>query len=123
MVGVTKATNIIMKYGAISENKNWSFGQGNGDTAGKESIIYNPNNRTEAISFYTAGNIEDDFIQLQAYAYTYWGEGKKGNCYTYEIWYNSGYNPSPSEYFSLKNGNIINLNGKYSLLIGRNSNE
>lgn len=123
VVGVTKATNIIMKYGAISENKNWSFGQGNGDTAGKESIIYNPNNRTEAISFYTEGNIKDDFVQLQAYAHTYWGEGKKGNCYTYEIWYNSGYNPSPSEYFSLKNGNIINLNGKYSLLIGRNSNE
>lgn len=118
LINITKATNIQIKYGAISEDKQWSFGNGNGDTAGKSSILNNPNNKVEAISLYAKGNIEKDFVQIQGYANTYWGEGTQGRCYTYETAYNSGYNPSQSSYYSLKNGNIINLNGDYALLIG-----
>lgn len=118
LINITKATNIQIKYGAISEDNQWSFGNGNGETAGKSSILNNPNNKVEAISFCSKGNIEKDFIQIQGYANTYWGEGTQGRCYTYETTYNSGYNPSQNSYYSLKNGNIINLNGDYTLLIG-----
>lgn len=118
IINITKATNIKILYGANNEDGKWSFGKGNGELAGKTSILNNPQNRTEAISFYSEGNLEKDFFQIQAYAHTYWGEGIQGRCYTYETRYNSGYNPSANEYHSLKSGNIINLNGNYSLLIG-----
>ncbi len=118
MVNITKATYIQIKYGAINEDNEWSFGYGNGEIAGANSIRKNPSNRTEAIAFYSEGNIPKDFFQLQSYINTYWEEGREALCYAYECRYKSGYNPSSSAYHSLLSGNIIRLDIGYPLLIG-----
>ena len=114
-VKIDKATNIKIRYGATAGN--WEFGTGLNEIAGKKAIEQNKILKTEAISFYWEG-LDKDFIQARNYVYTYWGEGIQGRCYTYEVSYNSGYNPGKDEYATLANGNIINLDGNLTLLLG-----
>ena len=116
-INITKATNIKIKYGAISAYNTWEFGYGNGEVAGEKSVETNPIYKIEGISFYEEG-LDKDFIQFRPYINTYWGEGIQGSCYTYETRYIYGYNPSSTSYASLKSGNIINLDGNLTLYIG-----
>lgn len=117
-INITKATNIKIRYGALRENSNWSFGQGNNEIVGKEEIAKNPIYKIEMISLYTEGNINKDFIQIQNYMHTYWGEGKKGLSYTYETRYNHGYNPTADTYSSMASGILANVDKKISVVLG-----
>ena len=117
-ISITKATNIKIRYGACLYGGSWSLGQGNNEIVGKEEIAKNPIYKTEMISLHTEGNIEKDFIQIQNYMYTYWGEGKKGISYTYETIYQHGYNPTEDTYNSMASGTFVNINNELSIILG-----
>ena len=117
-LNITKATNIVIKYGAFNQKTKWSFGNTNDEIAGKETIMEGGIETTEMLSLYTEGEIEKDFVQIQNYIHTYWGEGIKGLGYSYENQYNYGYNPDSTTYYSMATGNLAYINGKINLIIG-----
>ena len=114
-IKIDKATKIKIRYGGTATA--WEFGTGLNEIAGRKTIEGNKILKTEAMSFYWEG-LAKDFIQVKNYIHTYWGEGTKGICYTYETYYNSGYNPNKNTYSSLANGTLINLDGNITLLMG-----
>ena len=117
-INITKATNIKIQYGALNSNTNWSFGYGNNEVAGKETILNNQIYKTEGISLYYEGSVEKDFIGLQTYMYTYWGPGIQGICRYSETRYNYGYNPKENEYGNLENSFLSNVDKKLSVYQG-----
>ena len=118
-VKIDKATNIVMRYGSMSEGpyNNWEFGTGLNEIAGVKAIGFGTKYKIEGISLYWEG-LDKDFIQTRCFIDTYWGEGIQGVCNTYEVVYDYGYNPTTSEYASLKTGPIIVLDRKATLLLG-----
>ncbi len=118
-VKINKATNIILRYGSLTDGalNYWEFGTGTNEAVGAKSTEIDSSDKIEAISLYSEG-LDKDFIQIQSYIYTYWGEGICGLCRVYETSYNSGYNPDENEYESQSKGNIIRLEGYQTLLIG-----
>lgn len=121
-VNVTKATNIIFKYGSLGGGtgtiRNWEIGQGNNEIVGQKMIKENPIYKTEMTMLQTQGDIENDFIQMQNYVHTYWGAGSKAISDTYETTYTHGYNPGENSYSSLANGTLAYINQKLSLILG-----
>lgn len=117
-INITKATNIEIKYGAFNQKTKWSFGNCNYEIAGKETVLENGIETAEMFSLLTEGAIEKDFIQVQNYIHTYWGEGIKGSGYSYENRYYYGYNPGPDTYASMATGDLIYINKKHNLVIG-----
>lgn len=117
-IDITKATYFNIKYGALNQKTKWSFGDGNHKVAGEETILENGIETTEMFSLLLEGEIEKDFIQVQNYIHTYWGEGKHAISYTYETDYCHGYNPSENTYVSFANGDKAYVNGKISLIMG-----
>lgn len=100
-INIHKATNVQLEYGMLGDNRVWEFGQGNNEIVGKEMLKKNSDYKIEMISLWTNGAIENDFIQIQTYINTYWGEGKSGVSDTYENIYRHGYNPSSDSYASM----------------------
>lgn len=116
-IKITKATNIILQYGSLNQKFNWSITEG-GEIAGKEAMQNNPIYKTEMISLYTEGKIENDFIGVQAYMHTYWGEGVKAIGYGYENTYCHGYNPGVEKFATLKDGTKAMVEKKIRLILG-----
>lgn len=116
-IKVTKATNIILQYGSLNQKFNWSITEG-GKIAGKEAMENDPLYKTEMLSLYTEGNIENDFIGVQTYMHTYWGEGRKAIGYGYENTYYHGYNPGVDKFATLENGTKAMVEKKIRLILG-----
>lgn len=104
-VNITKATNITLSYASHNSNIGWSYGYGNYDIAGLQSVKTNPKYKTESLAFNISGNIETDFMQARAYTYTYWGEGTSGICKESGNTYNYGW----SQWKSLNSKDTILL--------------
>lgn len=117
-VNITKATNIKIIYASHNSNIGWTYGYGNYDIAGKKAVQQNPIFKTESLAFNVTGNIEEDFIQAQAFVYSYWGEGSKGICDSFFTIYKYGYNPSATTYDSMKSGTIVNIKGNKYFMFG-----
>ncbi len=117
-INITKATNINIVYGSHNSEVGWTFGYGNYDVAGKTAIQKNPAFKTEALAFHVDGNIDKDFIQAQAFVYSYWGEGSEAICNTYHTRYSYGYNPSKTTYASMASGTIVNIQNKKCFMLG-----
>lgn len=118
-VKIDKATNIIFRYGSMSESpeNDWQMGNGLNQIAGQKIIEKDRNIKIECLCFYWEG-LDKNAIELNAYAHTYWGEGKQGRCYIHETRYKHGYNPGKNQYATLGNGDIVMADGYYSLLLG-----
>lgn len=118
-VDVTKATNRIFRYGGIKEGEYWCFGYGNNEIIGTKWLKENEKYKIEGISLFTDGEMEKDFIKMQVYVHTYWGEGAVNYCYTYENRYYHGYNPKDGNFATQKeDGHMIMCDGKPSLYLG-----
>lgn len=121
-INVKSATNIKIRYGALGDYgadwNRWSYGQGNNEILGKEMIAKNPIYKTEVLSLDVRGNIDEDFIQMQCYMHTYWGEGSKALSEAYELIYKHGYNPTQDSFTSLKKGSIAFIDGRKTLIVG-----
>lgn len=111
-VNITQATYINVIYASHNSCVGWSFGYGNYDVAGKDAIKVNPVYRTEALAFNITGNVDDDFVQANAYIYTYWGEGSYGKCTTSGLKYKYGYNPGKEQFKSMKSTDLVTINSK-----------
>ena len=121
-VNITKATNIIFNYGSLGGDttklRNWEIGQGNNEIVGQKMLKENPIYKIEMTMIRTEGDIEKDFVQMQNYIHTYWGNGGKAVSDTYETTYIHGYNPGEDKYSSLANGTLAYVNKKISLILG-----
>ena len=111
-INITQATYINVVYASHNSCIGWSFGYGNYDVAGKDAIKVNPVYRTEALAFNISGNVDKDFVQVNTYIYTYWGEGSKGKCTTSGLIYNYGYNPGKNAFKSMNSNDLITINSK-----------
>lgn len=121
-VDITKATNIQLEYGSCnqlneSDFRDWSFGTGNGEVAGKEAVSKNPIWKTLMLGFSIEGNVEKDFLQVQTYIHTYWGEGNSGMS-EYETTYKHGYNPNEGTYETTGARNSAHIKGKWRFIFG-----
>lgn len=119
-VNVTKATNIQFKYGARSQMAECEYGKGNSEIIGKNMFNVNPIYKIEMLFFRTEGNIEEDFIGIQNYMHTYWGEGIRGLSFSTETPYYHGYNPTEDSYSTMKNGEKAYVNREVHVVLGGN---
>ena len=92
-ININNATNITLQLGALSSENYWDLSSEKNKIIGKSFLEKNPLNKIEMISIYADGNISKEFIKMQAYAYTYWGEGTQGRSLYCERPYDYGYNP------------------------------
>lgn len=111
-VNITQATYINLIYASHNSNVGWTYGYGNYDVAGGSAISINPILKTEAIAFNVNGNVETDFVQANAYVYTYWGEGSFARCRTSGMLYNYGYNPNDGTYKSMNSDDWVIINSR-----------
>lgn len=111
-INITKATFINITYASHNSNIGWTFGHGNYDIAGDEAVKANPVFKTEALAFNVEGNIAKDFLQVNSYIYTYWGEGNKARCRTSNMIYNHGYNPSNTTFKSMNSSDLVTIQNK-----------
>lgn len=111
-VDVTKATYINIVYASHNSNIGWTYGYGNYDVAGSEAVRQNPINKTEALAFNVSGNVDNDFVQANAYMYTYWGPGNQARCASSNMVYKHGYNPSKITYKSMASKDLVTMQGK-----------
>lgn len=117
-VNITKATYINIIYTSHNSNIGWTYGYGNYDVAGSTAVKQNPKFKTEALAFNVSGNIDSDFVQANAYVHTYWGEGGKARCTSFNIIYNHGYNPGKDTYKSMASNDLITLQGRKYFQLG-----
>ena len=117
-INITKATNIKLMYCSINQWTGSSSGYGNNEIAGKEAIINNTLYKTELMAFNYEGEIDNDFIQVQNFMYTHWGEGKKGLGYTFENTYNYGYNPGETSFETMNSGVLARLENRTVFILG-----
>ena len=117
-VNITKATYIKIVYASHNSNIGWTYGYGNYDVAGGTAVKQNPKYKTEALAFNVSGNIDNDFVQANAYVHTYWGEGSKARCTSFNIIYNHGYNPGKDTYKSMASNDLVTLQGKKYFQLG-----
>lgn len=117
-VNITKATNISIVYASHNSEVGWTFGYGNYDVAGKTAVKANPLWKTESLAFNVSGNISPDFIQAQAFVYSYWGAGSQATCDTYGTRYRYGYNPSESTFDSMASGTHVTINSRKYFMFG-----
>lgn len=117
-VNITKATYINIVYASHNSNIGWTYGYGNYDVAGSTAVKQNPKYKTEALAFNVSGNIDNDFVQANAYVHTYWGEGNQARCTSFNIIYNHGYNPGKDTYKSMISNDLVTLKGKKYFQLG-----
>lgn len=117
-VNITQATYINIIYASHNSQVGWSFGYGNYDIAGKDAIEKDEIYKTEALAFNVSGNLEEDFLQVRAYIYSYWGEGSYGKCTTSGLLYKYGYNPSSTSYKSMKSTDLVTMQDKKYFQLG-----
>lgn len=117
-INITKATYINITYASHNSEIGWTFGYGNYDIAGKEAVQIDPSYKTEALAFNIEGNIDKDFVQMNAYVFTHWGEGSQGVCADSGMIYNYGYNPSSTTYKSMLSKDLVTISGKKYIQFG-----
>ncbi len=111
-VSVSGATYITLIYASHNSNIGWSYGYGNYDIAGKQSVLTNPIFKTEALSFRTEGYASNDFVLGRAYVYDYWGPGSRATCMDSGMVYSYGYNPSSTSWKSMNSSDLVTINNK-----------
>lgn len=111
-INITKATYINLIYASHNSEVGWTFGHGNYDIAGDKAVSKNTKLKTEAIAFRFEGNIEKDFMQVNSYIYTHWGEGTSARCTTSKMLYNYGYNPEKEKYKSMNTNDLVTIENK-----------
>lgn len=117
-ISITGATYIVLNYGSYNQGFGWSFNTLENKIAGKEAIEQNDIRKTEILAFRTEGKIDNDFLQVQAYVHTYWGESAKVVSNTYETVFCHGYNPSLETYNSMLDGELVYVNGQKHFILG-----
>lgn len=117
-INITQATYINIVYASHNSNIGWTFGYGNYDIAGSKAVKENPKFKTEALAFNITGNVDDDFLQANAYVHTYWGEGSMARCSTSNMLYSHGYNPSIDTYKSMKSTDLVTIKGQKYFQLG-----
>lgn len=119
-VKVENATYITLGFGAASvkNNKATLYEINNKCIVGAEIMQKDPICKIEMITFYKKGEITDDFLQMQAYSYTYWGEKIEAIGASLENRFCFGYNPSENKYGSIKEGPTATLKGNKNLILG-----
>lgn len=117
-ISVTKATYIILNYGSFNQGFGWSFNSVENEIAGKEAVEQDSIKKTEILAFRTEGQVDSDFLQIQAYVHTYWGEEAKVLSNTYENIFYHGYNPNIEKYSSMLDGEIVYINGQKHFILG-----
>lgn len=115
---IEDATFIKINYCSHNSQVGWSYGYGNYDIAGKEAVLENPKYKTEALAFHVEGNLPKDFLQVQSYVYTYWGEGTQGICEDTKLNYSYGYNPSKNSWKSMLSKDLVTFNKKQFFQFG-----
>ena len=118
IVHIQFATYIKLKYCSHNSGVGWTYGYENYDIAGRAAVLKNPLFKTEALAFNVEGNIPNDFVQAQAYVYTYWGPGSANTCLSSGMKYTYGYNPSETTYKSMASTDKVNINGKQYFQLG-----
>lgn len=118
-IDIHEATYIELKYASHNSEVGWSYGYTNYSIAGNEAINRNPKYKTESLIFNVTGNVDEDFVEGQAYVYSYWNPPEQGRCKTTGNLYTTGY----SGWKSMKSSETITLNGvKYFQLGGTGIN-
>lgn len=117
-ISITKATFITLNYGSYNSGFEWSFNSNESLIAGKQAIEQNPINKTEMLAFRTEGNVDEDFLQVQAYIHTYWGENAKVISDKYSNTFCHGYNPTAETYSSMLDGEKVSINQNNYFIIG-----
>lgn len=117
-INIKQATFINIVYASHNSEVGWTFGYGNYDIAGKRAAQSSTKFKTEALAFNISGNVESDFVQANAFVYTYWGEGSSAKCDSSGTIYKYGYNPSENTYKSMKSQDLVNINGKQYFQFG-----
>lgn len=110
-VNVTGATFITLIYASHNSDIGWTYGFGNYDIAGKQSVLTNSLYKTEALAFRVEGNISSDFIMGRAYVYSHWN-GANARCADSGMIYNYGYNPSSSSWKTMNSSDLVTISGK-----------
>ena len=121
-VNVSGATYISLIYASHNSNIGWSYGYGNYDIAGKESVLTDSTYKTEALAFNISGNVENDFVMGRAYIYHYWGAGVQGKCRDTGLIYSYGYNPSSTSWKTMNSSDLVTISGKKYFQFGRSRN-
>jgi len=111
-VSVSGATYISLIYASHNSNIGWSYGYGNYDVAGKQSVLTNPIYKTEALAFNVSGNISNDFVRARAYVHTFWGAGAKARCNDSNMIYSHGYNPGSNSWKTMSSSDLVTISGK-----------
>ena len=116
-INIKNATNIILQIGAVSNENYWDMSSPNNIIIGKSFLEKNPLNKLEMISLYAEGNISKEFIKMQAYAYTYWGENTKGFSLYCERFYDYGYNPKDKLATLKDNSFLARVDGNNAIVL------
>lgn len=111
-IDITKATYINLTYASHNSEIGWTFGHGNYDIAGDTAVTENVKFKTESIAFRFEGNVDADFMQVNSYIYTHWGEGSLARCTTSKMLYNYGYNPDKGKYKSMNSNDLVTIENK-----------
>ena len=117
-INVIQATNVVLSYASHNSEVGWTYGYGNYDIAGLDAIKRNSKFKTESLAFSINGNINKDFLQVRAFAYTYWGEGGASYCCENGQIYYHGWNPSKTEWDTLLSKENIVLEGNKYIQFG-----
>ena len=118
-VKIDKATNIEIKYSAGNYNISGGFQTSNevNEIVGTRALAKNNKYKVEAIGLWWQG-LDEDFIGVNCYNYTNWGEGKQGLCNYSETRYTHGYNPGENEFATLENSFLTRVNGYIGVYLG-----
>lgn len=117
-INITQATFVNMVYASHNSIIGWTFGYGNYDVAGSKAVRLDRTFKTEALAFRITGNIDNDFIQANAYVHTHWGEGSKARCSTSNLIYAHGYNPGVGTYKSMNSNDLVTISGNKFFQLG-----
>lgn len=119
-IKVENATYITLGFGvaSVKNNKATLSEINNKCIVGSDRMQNDPICKIEMIMFYKKGQISDDFIQMQAYCYTYWGENIEAIGASFENRFCFGYNPAKNKYGSISSGPTATLNGNKNLILG-----
>ena len=118
-VRIDKATNIQIKYSAGNYNISGGFQTSDevNEIVGTEALAKNNKYKVEAIGLWWKG-LDKDFIEVNCYDYTNWGEGKQGLCNYSETRYTHGYNPGENKFSTLENSILTRVNGYPGVYLG-----
>lgn len=118
-VSIEKANNILIKYYNYNGYPDATTFQTGGKISGKQAILDNSINKTEALMIATEGNIDKSFLRSRVFDYNYWGEGSRAICAFSEISYYYGYIPGNNLWYDMNSNNqLIYLFGTLCLELG-----